>query len=496
MKKIVTIGIISSIAVLQLNAKYLNTQIDFNKKVEILQKQIEEIKKNNQTKIDALEKEVKQLKANQTKIKSSQDDLSDDLNDRIDEVETSTMTDKIKFGLEFRTRMDNFNQKLSNGDKKSDGNILSTRLRLNMRSKITDNFKFVGRLTMYKNWADSNTNVFSNYDSTQGRRPNNSSLYVTRAYVDWIVERGKVPLILTIGRQPSSDGPSEQFKDNTVRKSTYSALVFDGNADGIVATMPLHKVTGIDDMSFRLAYGKGYQDSNRQSYVGNPNGIADTNVYGAFFETGLGIDGSLFQIGATTAKNVASMTQDKNRADTNKNIGDVNIYSAFAEFTNFKDKGIDFFAHYALSQAKPNGVVTDQNFNGQNVKVGLLTNTAGDTKTKTGYAYWVGARYTLPIKKLHNPKIGLEYNHGNKNWFSFTQGSNDITNKLATRGSAIEGYYIQPINRYVYLRAGVTHINYDYTGSGWQIGAPQDISSQQNALKSLTNTYLLFNLNY
>jgi len=287
-----------------------------------------------------------------------------------------------------------------------------------------------------------------------------------------------------------------QFKDNTVRKSTYSALVFDGNADGIVATMPLNKLTGIDGMSFRLAYGKGYQDSNNQSYIGNPNGIKDTNVYGAFFETGLGIDGSLFQLGATTAKNVASMTKDSAGNDTNKNIGDINIYSAFAEFTNFKDSGLDFFIHAAISQSKPNGVVTKQNFNGIDYPVGLLTNTKGDTSTKTGNAFWIGARYSLPLKKLHNPKIGLEYNHGSKYWFSFTQGSNDITNKLATRGSAIEAYYIQPINRYVYLRAGLTHINYDYTGSGWQIGAPQDVSSNPNNIKNLTNTYLLFNLNY
>ena len=473
MKKIITVGIISSIFTLSLSA---NSDLE--------------------RKIDNLQKQITQLKIEQTKIKTSQENTSDDIEDRIDGIETATLTDKINFGLEFRTRVDTFQQKTVAGNKSTDANIWSNRLRLNMNSKVTDNLKFVGRLTMYKNWSDSNINIFSNQDSMQGRRPNDSSLFVERAYVNWTVFNGKVPFILTIGRQPSSDGPSHQFKDNTVRKSTYSALSFDGATDGIVATMPLNKLTGIDGMALRLGYGKGYQDSSNQSYVGNPDGIADSTVYGVFLDSGLGFDGSLFQISAAKAINVSSMTTDTTGASTNKTIGDISLYTAMIEFTNIKDSGLDLFAHYAISQSKPNGVTTNQNFAGTNYSVGLLTNTAGDTATKTGDAYWIGGRYALPIAMMHNPKVGLEYNHGSKNWFSFTQGSEDITNKLATRGNAVEAYYIQPINRYAYLRTGVTHIQYDYTGTGYQIGKPTDISSQSTNLKDLTNFYLLFNLAY
>ena len=473
MKNIITVGIVSSLFALSLSA---NSDLE--------------------KKIDSLQKQITELKTEQIKIKTSQENNSDDLEDRIDGIETATLTDKIKFGLEFRTRVDTFQQKTAAGDKSTDSNLWSNRLRLNMNSKVNDDFKFVGRLTMYKNWSDSNINVFSNQDSMQGRRPSNSSLYVERAYVNWTVARGKIPLILTIGRQPSSDGPSYQFKNNTVRKSTYSALSFDGATDGIVATMPLNKLTGIDGMALRLGYGKGYQNSSNQSYIGNPTGIADTNVYGVFLDSGLGIDGSLFQISAVKAMDVASMTRDTAGVSTNKTIGDISLYTLMMEFTNIKDSGLDLFAHYAISQSNPNGVVTNQNFGGKDYPVGLLTNRAGDTATKSGNAYWIGGRYTLPVTALHNPKIGLEYNHGDKNWFSFTQGSNDVTNKLATRGSAIEGYYIQPINRYAYLRTGVTYIKNDYTGSGYQIGAPADIATQGTNLKDLTNFYLLFNLAY
>jgi len=257
MKKIIKLGLISSLACFSLYAKPTNK--------EILQK------------IEALQNQI-------NKLKTIQEDMSDDLEDRIDQIETSTLIDKINFGLGFKTRVDNFTQTKANGNKASDNNIWSNILRLNMSSKINDEMKFTGRLTMYKNWADSNINIFSRYDSMQGRRPNDSKLFVERAYIDWKVTDGKVPLILTIGRQPSSDGPSHQFKENTVRKSTYSALSFDGAADGVVATLPLNKVSGVDGMVLRFGYGKGYQDSSNTSYVGNPGGIKDSNVLGVFFE--------------------------------------------------------------------------------------------------------------------------------------------------------------------------------------------------------------------
>ena len=473
MNKIIRLSLVASLATLSLHAADTNSEL--LKKMDAMQKQI-------------------------NKLQSAQEDVNDDLEDRIDTVETSTMTDKINFGLEFRTRVDNFNNTNAKGDKFSANNIWSNRLRLNMRSQITDDMKFTGRLTMYKNWSDSGI-AYTNgsMDPLQGRRPANSGVFVERAYVDWTLLKGKVPLVLTIGRQPSSDGPSHQFKDNTVRKSTYSALSFDGAADGIVATVPLNKLTGITNMALRFGYGKGFQNDTGSSYVGNQSSIADSDVLGFFLDSGLGIDGSLFQISAVRADDVASMVPNDN-----KTIGKVTLYTAMLEFTNIADTNLDLFAHYAISQANPNGAYSLMNTtvapSATNPPLGLLTSTPGDTKQKDGSAYWLGARYQLPLEVINNPKIGLEYNHGSQNWFSFTQGSNDVTNKLATRGSATEVYYIQPINRYAHLRLGATMIDYDYTGSGYQIGTPISIANaatmNPTALDKLTNYYLLFNVAY
>lgn len=449
---------------------------------------------------EELTKKVQELQKQLKELKASQEDGLDELDERIDEVETSTLTDKINFGLEFRSRVDNFKDEKANGESFSQNNVWSNRLRLDMRAKVTEGMKFVGRLTMYKNWSDSgDAYTYSSMDPMQGRRPSDSGIFVERAYVDWKVYDAKVPLVLTIGRQPSSDGPSHQFKDNTVRKSTYSALSFDGAADGVVATLPLNKLTGIDGMAVRIGYGKGFQKDTTVTYVGNPDAIKDSNVYGVFFDTSLGLDGSLLQLSAVGANHVVS-----NVPNDNKNIGKIALYTAMLEFTNIVDSGLDFFAHYAMSQSKPNGeyslMDTSNAPSMTNPPLGLLTSTPGDTDTKNGHAFWVGARYKLPISAMKEPKIGAEFNKGNKYWFSFTQGSNDFTNKLATRGSATEVYYIQPINRYAFLRLGAQWIDYDYTGSGYQIGAPMSMADAKtmnpNALNKLTNYYLLFNLTY
>lgn len=473
MNRIIKLSFAASLVALSLNADATNTEL--LEKMATMQQQLD-------------------------KLTAQQSDTNDELEERIDEVETSTMTDKIKFGVEFRTRVDNFNNTAADGKEYDANNVWSNRLRLNMKSQITDNMKFSGRLSMYKNWADTGAAyIYSSQDPMQGRRPSDSGLFVERAYVDWTVVSGKVPLVLTIGRQPSSDGPSHQFKDNSVRKSTYSALSFDGAADGIVATIPLNKLTAIDNMALRIGYGKGFQNDTGVSYVGNPASIEDSNVLGLFLDSGLGFDGSLLQLSAVQATDVASTVPGDN-----KNIGKVTLYTAMLEFTNIADTNLDLFAHYAISQSNPNGEYSLMNTAASpgptNPPLGLLTSTPGDTEQKDGSAYWLGARYTLPFETMNNPRIGLEYNHGTQNWFSFTQGSNDVTNKLATRGSATEVYYIQPINRYAFLRLGATMIDYDYTNSGYQIGQPMSMADaatmNPTALNKLTNFYLLFNVAY
>jgi len=472
--------------------------------------------------LDALEAQVKELKTENSELKASlnsenQSKIEEELwsvQDRIDAVETMTLLNKVNLGLGFTQRVDNFSKKYADGTKVTDNNIWTTKLNLNMDSKITDTMKFTGRLSMYKYWADSDPNALSYRDSTEGRRPSSSALWVERAYVDWTLLNGEVPIILTLGRQPSSDGPSHEYKDNTVRKSTYSALAFDGAVDGIVATANFQKVTGMDNAALRVAYGKAYQvhDGYQYSGVSNYTGVdintssgatlKDTDTYGVFVDGAVpSVAGTLWQAYYVTARNIPGTDMGMgavgaNSPGFNQNIGDFSIIGAFVEGTNIFDSGLDLFFHYAQSKAEPNGRVWTP-MGGAGPAYGLMTNTAGDTGTKTGQAFWTGFRYALPF--IPGGKIGYEYNRGDKYWFNFTSGSNDIVNKLAAKGSANEVYYIQDINRYAYVRAGAVFVDYDYSNSGDYRGTPikiADLSAAQKPFvtENLTNIYLLFSI--
>ena len=81
-------------------------------------------------------------------------------------------------------------------------------------------------------------------------------------------------------------------------------------------------------------------------------------------------------------------------------------------------------------------------------------------------------------------KLGLEYNWGGENWVAFTPGHDDLyMSKLATRGTVFElyGIYDLPGGEAIsslskaFIRLGYQHYEYDYTGSGFWLGAPVDI---------------------
>jgi len=190
--------------------------------------------------ITQLENIVKQQQKTIIFLKESKvgEDELEDIDERIDIIETKRNTDKIHFGLGFKTRVESYSITQADKTKYSDNNIWSSKVNFNLKSKITDYMKFTGKMTMYKYWADSTRHSYEKYDSMQGRVPSDSSIYLERAYVDWTITNKDniIPITLTIGRQPSSDGSSYKFSDNTSRKGTYSALVFDGAADGIVTT--------------------------------------------------------------------------------------------------------------------------------------------------------------------------------------------------------------------------------------------------------------------
>ena len=418
----------------------------------------------------------------------------DDLDERLEIIETRSYTDKIQLGLGMRVEANNVDTTYANGTSPAkEDTIWRTKLNINMKAKIADNLKFSGRLSSYKNWGDSNTNTsaYATIDSRQGRTPDNTStMYLERAYLDYIINPGaNIPLIVTMGRQPSSDGPSYQIKEGMSRKGTYDALAFDGAADGIVLTANLTKV--IKGTSARIAYGVPSNTSNNGDAT---SPVKDTKVTGIFVDKsfeGIG-KGNLLQVYHVMAKDF-NADASGNAGAADKNVGDFDVSGLMLEVSGMNN--FDFFAHYARSVAKPNG----KTFAMGGVEYGLLSGgsplTVKDsvgTEEKTGNAIWLGARYNA----TKTWSVGAEYNKGSENWFSFTYSPNDPMNKLATRGTATELYASMKVNKYANIRFGMVNIKYDYTGSGMHLMAPMSMSSNfgTGAVKEKSNTYITFNV--
>lgn len=440
--------------------------------------------------LDALQQRVETLEKEK---KSTARDINE-IYDTLDQVETKTIKDRINFGAEVRTRVDNFyyrgsyfNPFTSRFDmriKDHKDNHWTSRFRLNMDAKITKALMFHGRLSITKNWGDNDPQDFYMDFNSGHATSGGTNVQFERAYIDWIVPNMPVPLAITFGRHPSTEGPPVEFKENRVRQSTYPALLFDGEADGIVMTFGLEKYTGLKNSGLRFAYGKGFQDDDDyMNYLDTRSGLDDTNFMAMFLESEIpALPDSLMVFSYIRAFDIID-----NPLGSNANVGDMDYFGVHLQAKDIVDTGLDAFISWGMNKSHPSGTAMVNTPMGM-MPVGLLSFDGKDKNT--GWAIYTGLRYSLPLSMLNNPKIGFEYNHGSKYWYTFTFSSIEFYNKLAVRGDVYDIYYIQPFNKYLFARLGYTYIDYDYSGSGFHLGAPQHSDD------ILTDVYLLLDCKF
>lgn len=471
-----------------------------------------------QKRVDTLEAVPKVAGASDVKYEKVTKDI-DTIYDSLDVLETKNIKNKINFGGELRVRVDGYTVKnynttdmvlfqqnmlagmqpfqalgaaTSNHAKTSDSNNWTNRFRINMEAKITDSLQFHGRLAMYKNWGDSDDGTASDLlnDMNRVHRPGTSNLWVDRAYVDWIPEGSPIPIAVTVGRHPSTEGPPFELRENRMRQSTYPALLFDGENDGVVVTFGLDRYTGLKEAGWRFAYGTAYH-SDDDNNVGTPfpflndGEAADSTMAATFFETEIpGLPKSLAVFSYAKLWDVPFYFSGPKLYETgfaNVALGDMDIWGVHLQANDIASSGLDLFLSYGGNKSNPNGTAPFGIF-------GLLS--ADGQESETGYAIYSGFRYTLPVPQMNMPKIGFEYNHGSQYWFSMAMATPDLFNKLSTRGDAYDLYYIQPVGKHLFFRTGYIRINYDYTGSGRYMGPPQPSDA------SLDNYYFLMDVRF
>lgn len=394
-----------------------------------------------------------------------------------------------------------------------DNDILyTTRLRLNLKAKVWDNVSFAGRLSMYKNWGDSTgVQVFDSWrsftmDGTNSGNTSGDWLRVERAYFDWKNINGS-PFYLSIGRRPSTYGPPTQYRENEKRGGTPSGHLVNFNFDGATLGYKLGELTGVDGQVVRFCYGQGFESQWGNGEMFGDIVTKDTHL-GGFNIDAINDGKNFLQFTLFGAKDVndgfkgtmafptqlagifaPTMYQDmqkfsnfnfETRVQPSGVIGD--MFLGGIGFAREEDNDVKWFISGGWTRAEGNGnagmfggmlsdAVFEAQLNADGSEIIMMAANAEDSDAKDGYGVYVGIQIPAPYGK-----VGFEYNYGSEYWTPFTQAQDDpIGSKLATRGHVGEAYYMFDINPRMFIKLAGLYYDYEYTGSGTPVGAPQDI---------------------
>ena len=394
--------------------------------------------------------------------------------------------------------------------------LFTNRLGINMQARATENITVKARLLMYKVWGHQTSDSMSGanglfadrysvFDGNTSHIPQDSNLRVDQAYATYSGLFG-APAWFSVGRRPSTGGVPTNLRHNQERSGAAGTpgILVDYAFDGMVLGYAPDS-EAIPGSFIKLCYGKGFDSGLRPAN----NGLKDVDM--------LGIDMAVYSTDAlhvefqwNRAFNIFAFPEE---TAGNTNLGDIDQYGAVVMG---KADGFNWFLSGAMSKTNPNDNLYSVDTDGDGVAdmgvAGLLYDApamGGSKESLKGTAYYVGARYDFAATAT---KLGVEFNHGSKNWVTFAPASDDmITSKLGTRGDVYEVYVIQelkenPVSRKgkAYFRLGYQYYEFDYTGSNNWVGAAKginELSDPNNAqmfspLEYAHDVYLSFNVEF
>ena len=388
--------------------------------------------------------------------------------------------------------------------------LYSNRFGLDLNMKAAQDVSVTARLLMYKTFGASDEGALTNsgsapffsdrvgvFDGTLGHIPSSSFLNVDRVYATWsnIADQD---IWFSVGRRPSTHGAPSHLRANTARPGTGGtpALLVDYAFDGMtVGWAP--DIDALPGAYGKICYGRGYESGFSKALT---NSLEDTDMLGISV---VPIDTDPLRVWLQWNRGMSIFDAPK-MANTyfgttmpKTNLGDIDWYGAGALGT-IKKVGpgdLNWFADVGMSVTHPNDKVSSQ-FGFQGLMTGAFFSPEAPN-SKTGSAIYLGLRYDLPSKT----KLGLEYNHGSKNWITFAPAAGDSwTSKVGTRGNVYEVYAIQelnakPISSFMaksFFRLGFQYYDFQYTGSNNWVGAPvkiSDVNGQMMTTAPLSKAY-------
>jgi len=444
---------------------------------------------------NTVDDKLKQLEARILELESDHNRTSRDMNELssvVERVERKSFTDIIDLTPEVRLRFDKMHYKVGEFEPvptpsedysiirnrdvfdKDFGIASSVRFRLNMRANLLEEVSFNGRL-VFQHSTQSNERlcILSNEIKSSGSL---SGIDVDRAYFDYRFNNDSdYPLTFSFGVLPTSGGTPMQYAEERARQSVFPALVFDMDSYGMILTSELTYL--FDGRSFlRAIIAQAYTlDSDIYPYQCNRETIDNADIYGLYFDTRV-TPKILFSAGVNVLHDFKAhpyLGPDVT-ADNAHKLGTIVTFGLGLDVEDFAQSGLTMFLHTAVSHGHGNdnndSYKTDP-MPGEPGYTGIFTASdyaSGSLITDPGYSIYAGMLYDFSSSWT----IGGEYNYGSKYWFAATQGSEDMYNKLATRGQVAEGYLIWKLNRYMFAKVGYMHTKERYTGSGWHFGEP------------------------
>lgn len=385
---------------------------------------------------------------------------------------------------------------LTPGFKVKNDVLYTNRFGLNLKAKATRNVTVSARLVMFKTFGSQDDAAVSGlhtaggiqpffadrvgvFDGTEGHLPADGKIVVDYAYATWtnILDQ---PIWFSVGRRPSTGGIPSHLRQNNEKPGNAGipAILVDYAFDGMTLGYA-PDIEALPGAYAKVCYGRGFENGFTTT---SGNGLHDTDMIGVSvvpYDTDrLYVDlqwnrgMNIFDFPVINSNTIFGNTKPTT------DLGDIDWYgiTALSTLKNIGPGTLNVFASGAVSATHPNS-------NLSNGMAGLLFSPSIEGKeSKTGGAFYVGGRYDFNKSRT---KLGLEYNHGSKNWIAFAPAADDIwTSKLGTRGNVYEAYLIQefryePISSYLsktFIRLGYQYYDFQYTGSNNWVGSPLKIS--------------------
>lgn len=403
----------------------------------------------------------------------------EDMQDQIDKLNKKSNGNNLKFGVDFRTSLDNIHYEMADGSKQKNDALFSNRLWLNMSYAATKELSFVGQLAYNKFFGEravpTASSAMDGFDWVSGESAYDDTLRVRSAYFFYNDDEffgTDTPWTISIGRRPSTEGHLVNFRDD-VEASSPLAHTVNVEFDGASAKFGMEELTGLDGSYVKFCAGRGMSEAEPR-FAGTPysgNGSTTTNNIDMVGIIIVPYDDKQYSSGLqyTYANNLIDQITPGGAMQT---VGGLHTATAFAMVHGIGDGISDFlddsmiFISGAMSKTDP---YAD--------KQGML----GSTESQTGYSYWIGTQFPSLISD--EGRWGAEFNHGSNYWRPITYGEDTlIGSKIAARGDAYELYFTEPlVEDILTFQLRYTYIDYDYAGSngffGSTTGTPTAISS-------------------